>query len=243
MTIQPVEVVLIECGNERREWGHRGETLKDFFARVRKTPALPFEHIYVRDPQGVLLEAYRTLDFFISNWQCGNCEACKGRPRKPCTQSPIRLFAEQWIDWPKRCAALEAELSALRAAEALAGQEEAPQPRIAALVDRLVNDAMYECNDSPVEDEIRDWCARQRSYDDFCSGCRTNALLTEAASTITTLAAKAEEHAPAPPRYPEESLATRILFEQKDLEAHTRAVTDVDRLTQIRDTLLKEPQP
>lgn len=56
-------------------------------------------------------------------------------------------------------------------------------------------------------------------------------------------AAKAEEDAPAPPRYHEESLALRILQEQKDLEAHTRAVTDVDRLVQIRDTLLKEPQP
>jgi hypothetical protein len=45
------------------------------------------------------------------------------------------------------------------------------------------------------------------------------------------------------PPYPEESLATRILQEQKDLEAHTLNVTDVDRLTQIRDSVLKEPQP
>jgi thymidylate synthase (FAD) len=46
-----------------------------------------------------------------------------------------------------------------------------------------------------------------------------------------------------PQEHPEESLATRIVFEQKDLEAHTRSVTDVDRLVQIRDSILKEPQP
>jgi hypothetical protein len=43
--------------------------------------------------------------------------------------------------------------------------------------------------------------------------------------------------------HPEEQLALRILQEQKDLEAHARDTTDVDRLAQIRDSLLKEPQP
>lgn len=45
---------------------------------------------------------------------------------------------------------------------------------------------------------------------------------------------------PPPQEHPEESLALRILQEQKDLEAHALNVTDVDRLTQIRDSVLKE---
>jgi hypothetical protein len=79
--------------------------------------------------------------------------------------------------------------------------------------------------------EIREWLS------DHC-GIVPDYLRSLEAAVVAVLAS-----VPPPQEHPEESLATRILFEQKDLEAHTLNVTDVDRLTQIRDSVLKEPQP
>jgi hypothetical protein len=67
---------------------------------------------------------------------------------------------------------------------------------------------------------------------DFCCALTIRNRAEELSAVLASL-----------PPYPEESLATRILQEQKDLEAHARDTTDVDRLAQIRDSLLKEPQP
>lgn len=125
MTIQPVEITLIETSPanawqpaEKNEWADRSELLDEFLRRVR--PALfgeKYGRVMVRDPQGGYLDNVK-LSRHLDGYRCGSCPACGGWPKRPCEKKPPRFFITVEVDWYRRAIEAEAQLTALQAAQA-----------------------------------------------------------------------------------------------------------------------------
>lgn len=100
MTIQPIELILIEKGAETSEWADRHERLDAFLSRVRNIPTDEKHTRYIlRDADGRILEQHRTIDFFGM------------RPK-------ASIFVNVEIDWMIRAKEAETELAALKSASA-----------------------------------------------------------------------------------------------------------------------------